>query len=728
MASQLDFIINLTDQLTRPLRQVQESVTGFAERSQGAFARIGVGVAGLWGVAEGIRAAMDPAWEMQKALGELEAKGVGAQALTALTTQAMKLGTAFGQSSTEIIRSAWHIRGALDGLSDGDLPRVTAATSTLAVAARVSSEEASGYLAAMGARFRSEFSAMGAVGFAEDLAGKTAWMVQQFGVEMSTMQELIEGTKNAGADFGVSMAEQFAILGTLSRTMGTEASGIYEEFLRSAPAAAQKMGMSFVDVTGRILPMGDILDRLQARFGRNIEGNVAAQQALDDAFGSGADVIKKLWGQQEMLNRSISALGRNDGMKRATEMAEAMTDPWDRLVASFYNIRAAIGNALYPILAPLAGRFADIGATFVRWLNMFPNIARWLGYITLTMLALGAAGAVTNIVLGVFSFIMEGHKAIIKGARAVWSLYTLALTKVRSVIIATSLAARLAGVSFLTMSAPVLLVAAAIAALVVVAIKFWQPVKAFIRGFIDGFTGALDAMSPVTAAFGDIARALTPVWQGIKTLFGAFSDLFAPVQLTTGQMNSVTRAGETCGRVVAAAVSLISPALEVVISVIRTLVDIFAIVIRGWQDVVAAFDPTAPVESFRKMAGIIGNVFGDLWNVIKNSFNRTWNWLAEKLNKIPGISIDMKPTEQVNTMTRGATGSTVPPQIAETAVPALAGNRISAELPPGGIRNQIRTDTSTRIDNSRTFGNLTINTQNPMTPGQLDEWTELYAG
>ncbi|MBB9356856.1 phage tail tape measure protein, partial [Escherichia coli] len=104
---------------------------------------------------------------------------------------------------------------ALDGLSDGDLPRVTAATSTLAVAARVSSEEASGYLAAMGARFRREFSEMGAVGFAEDLAGKTAWMVQQFGVEMSTMQELIEGTKNAGADFGVSMAEQFAILGTL---------------------------------------------------------------------------------------------------------------------------------------------------------------------------------------------------------------------------------------------------------------------------------------------------------------------------------------------------------------------------------------------------------------------------------------------------------------------------------------------------------------------------------
>jgi hypothetical protein len=74
-------------------------------------------------------------------------------------------------------------------------------------------------------------------------------MVQNFGVKMQTMQELIEGTKNAGADFGVSMDEQFAVLGTLSRTLGTESSGIYEQFLRSAPAAAQKLGMSFVDAT-----------------------------------------------------------------------------------------------------------------------------------------------------------------------------------------------------------------------------------------------------------------------------------------------------------------------------------------------------------------------------------------------------------------------------------------------------------------------------------------------
>lgn len=50
--------------------------------------------------------------------------------------------------------------------------------------------------------------------------------------------------------------------------------------------------MSFVDATGKMLPMGDILQKLQSKYGQSIEGNVKAQQALDAAFGGGADVIK----------------------------------------------------------------------------------------------------------------------------------------------------------------------------------------------------------------------------------------------------------------------------------------------------------------------------------------------------------------------------------------------------------------------------------------------------
>ncbi|MEB7742888.1 phage tail tape measure protein, partial [Escherichia coli] len=83
------------------------------------------------------------------------------------------------------------------------LPRVTAAAATLAAGVRVSTQEASEYISAMASRFSHECEQMGVVDFAEDLAGKTAYMVQTFGVEMKTMQALLEGTKNAGADFGV---------------------------------------------------------------------------------------------------------------------------------------------------------------------------------------------------------------------------------------------------------------------------------------------------------------------------------------------------------------------------------------------------------------------------------------------------------------------------------------------------------------------------------------------
>lgn len=40
---QLDFTLSLIDKLSRPLKQVQGNVTGFAEKSKAAFMQIGGG-------------------------------------------------------------------------------------------------------------------------------------------------------------------------------------------------------------------------------------------------------------------------------------------------------------------------------------------------------------------------------------------------------------------------------------------------------------------------------------------------------------------------------------------------------------------------------------------------------------------------------------------------------------------------------------------------------------
>ncbi|EJG4065453.1 hypothetical protein M9496_004828, partial [Salmonella enterica] len=46
---QLDFTLSLIDKLSRPLKQAQSSVTGFAEKSKAAFMQIGGGVLALAG-------------------------------------------------------------------------------------------------------------------------------------------------------------------------------------------------------------------------------------------------------------------------------------------------------------------------------------------------------------------------------------------------------------------------------------------------------------------------------------------------------------------------------------------------------------------------------------------------------------------------------------------------------------------------------------------------------
>ncbi|MDF3592498.1 phage tail tape measure protein, partial [Enterobacter hormaechei] len=182
-------------------------------------------------------------------------------------------------------------------------------------------------------------------------------------------------------------------------------------------------------------------------------------------------------------------------------------------------------------------------------------------------------------------------------------------------------------------------VALAIAGVVLAVIKFWQPIKAFVSGFISGFSQASGALTPFKGLFSGIATAVGWVWNGVKTLFGWFGNLLSPVQMTGEKLAGVTSAGETFGRVVAGAVGMVLTPFELVYRSIQTVIEMFGIVIEGWGDVVNAFDINSPVASFEKMASVIGGVFGKLWDTLKGSFTGTYNWIIEKLNKIPGVDI-----------------------------------------------------------------------------------------
>ncbi|MBU9809537.1 phage tail tape measure protein, partial [Rahnella sp. SL6] len=542
----------------------------------------------LWGVGASIKGALDPAIQMFDAMQEASARGINDDVLAKVTDDALKFSTRYGESAVEFVKSTADINAAVSGLTSAELPRVTMIANTAAKALKSTAGEASEFMGQMFTQFSGYAAEVGKVQFAEELAGKMAYMKNQFGTDMATIKDLMEGARGVGSNYGVGMDEQLAVLGELQRSLGTEASGSYEGFLSGAAAGAQKLGLSFQDAQGKMLSMPAMLEKLQGKYGKSIEGNLKAQGELDAAFGDSAAVIKQLYGNVDLLKRNITELGSNDGMKRATEMAEKMTRPWDRLTAIWFAMRAAIGSTLLPVLYPLVNKIADGGEQLTRWMRLFPNIARVIGYATLALLSFAAFGAMANIVVGVGRFVLMGWQAVMVsftaitklGAAAIWlyntaiRAWSVGMAALRGVLLAVRIAAVLSGVAFNFMSLPVLLVVGAVALLAAgfyLLIRHWDELKAAI----------------------------------MQT--EAFKALAAYVEWLTG---------------------IYSKAWEAIVS--------------GWHWLVDSISNFSLFDGLAGMAESIGNVFGGLWDWLKKSFSGTYNWIVEKLNMIPGIDIEAK--------------------------------------------------------------------------------------
>ncbi|EPT6911209.1 phage tail tape measure protein [Cronobacter sakazakii] len=682
---QLDFTLSLIDKLTRPLKQAQNSVTGFADKSKEAFKRIGGGALAMWGVAETVKGALSPAIEMYDALNEASARGVDSTALKAVQRDAMRFSMTYGASAVEFVNSTAEISGAIDGLTSTDLPQVTKVANTLAFALKVTSAETAEFMGQMFANFRSDAERLGKVQFAEQLAGKMAYMRQTFGVEMGAIKDLMEGARGVGTNFNIGLDEQLAVLGQLNRTLGSEASSAYEGFMTGAIDGAKKLGLSFTDMQGNILSMPEMLMKLQGKYGKSLEGNLKAQAELDEAFGDSSAVVKQLYGNVALLQRNINELGGADGLKRTQEMAAKMVKPWDRFVQILKAIQTVIGLTLVPVLYPLLNRLADMGQTFARWMQIFPNIARVVGYAALAILGFAAAGASANIILGLSSFILTGLKALwyaitlpvrlftgavwlARGAIVAWNAM---LGVLRGVLLAVRIAAVLAGVGINFMSWPVLLIIGAIALLVAgcwLLVKHWDAIKAAVME-----TAAFQA---VVAAVKWVADMFGKAWQFIA---------------------------------------------------------------EGWEAFTKLLSGFSPAAALADMAIGIVNVFSNIWSTITESFSKAWKWIVDKLNNIPGVDIPV--TAEIKQVDALSGAGAVPKNSAfiysgaaaapvKTDAAPLTANTLSTggqvkNLDKGGISKTINNNGRTVTDNSRKINTVNIYPKETLSPGQLMEWQEL---
>lgn len=495
-AARLAFILSLTDKVTAPLGKVKMGFNDLAEQSEKNIKTMGMGLGGMIGAGKGITESLAPALEMNRALGEVRSLGVAEDALNALNRKSLEFSVAYGENARDFVASAYSIEGAIKGLTGDQLATFTNTSNLLAKATKGDAETMGAYVGTMYNLFKGQADAMGKAEWVEKLGGQTALAVKLFRTDGAQLKDAFKEVGSIATTFGVDLAEQFAVIGSLSSTMeGGDAGGIYKAFFENIGAASEKLGIKFTGQNGKLLPMMDILGKLEGKFGDLNSADAGAK--LIEAFGGeGARVITALTKDTDRLRNGMDQLGKVRGLENAEQMAKAMVDPWQQFAAAVEALRVVFGQVLIPILTPLMNKLVAIGATLTRWTQLFPNIARVIGIVTLTVFGIIFAMSALTMVIGISKMTWLGlvsvwkvvqllnlrtvagfvlQKLAILAYLSILTLFGAAMLVVRGVMLAWQAAIWLVNVALTANPIGVIVMGiAALVAIVAVAVYYWD--------------------------------------------------------------------------------------------------------------------------------------------------------------------------------------------------------------------------------------------------------------
>ncbi|STQ74606.1 phage tail tape measure protein [Grimontia hollisae] len=519
----LRFTVGLIDQISKPLGNIQRQFGEMAKSYRDGTHTMVAGAAGVAGAGIALQQALQPAIDMDRALGEVKSLGVADAQLKDLAETALQFSVEYGKSASEFVAASYDIQSAIGGLTGNELSGFTRASGVLAAATKADTATITSYVGTMYGIFQNAATEMGKADWVNMLGGQTAKAVQMFKTTGAEMSAAFTSVGASATSVGVGMTEQMAILGTLQATMsGSEAGTKYRAFLAGAAKAQDALNLSFTDSQGQLLPIVDILDSLKGRFGDTI--SVAESAELSKAFGSqeAVGMIQLLMQNTDGLAGSIDQLGKVQGLDVAEQMAAAMTDQWERMGAGIFAIRAAIGTALLPSLLPMVQGLADGAMQLVEWTRLFPNITKWLGYVGLGFFGLVAAGGVLTIITGAMKMLW----ATVSLGAPLLNIVTVAfgaLSKTLTVAKGAMLALNLV----IAANPIVLIVGACVAAVAAIGALtyYWDDLKASV-----GDTAWFEAITLLSAPFRAAFQAIYGGWQWVTsgfTDFTAFDGLFA---------------------------------------------------------------------------------------------------------------------------------------------------------------------------------------------------------
>lgn len=597
----LEYIISLNDQLSAPLKGVMKTIDDLGKRGEDAMRRIGLGTAGIIATGAAMKNALDPAIDFNRALNEIKATGREQAGLDKITDFALDFSATYGGAATDVVSSTNEIARAIDGLTDSELVAFSKSSNILAKATGSDVKAMGSYISQLYGIFGDEAAKIGKEKWVEQISAQATVTANKFKSSGESLMQAYTNLGSSAKDHGIKTAEQFAVIGNLQNVFeGGLAGTKYAAFLSGAVKAQSKLGLSFLDSQGKMLPMIDILEKIKGKYG---ELNSENLYELQKAFGTkeAAQVINNLLPKIDTLKADIAEIDKMKTLDDAMAISKTVTDSWMRFTAIFQNIKIAIGTQILAKLEPVMNRIADMGQEFTNWLRAYKNIARWIGY------AVGALIGFTGL--------------------------TAALTLMSGIVSAI-------GVAFSFLFSPVMLVVGAVIGLGIVIYKFHSQFMAFIAGFIDGFKMAGVSFAPLFSAFAIVWSALQRIGSTIGQIIGLFGS-------ASDSAYSFQQFGVDMGYALGAVFNIVFNAVELVARSFGFMADVFAIsigaMIDGWNAITALWDSNKPIESFSNIATALGNIFSNAFKGIVNAFTSVINFIIEKANSLPGINIPLIP-------------------------------------------------------------------------------------
>ncbi len=508
----LRFQVGLIDQISKPLGNIQRNLNDVTNTYRQGTHTMMAGAAGMVGAGFALQQALMPAIEMDRALGEVKSLGVADDQLKTLTQTAMKFSVEYGKSATEFVAASYDIKSAMGDMTGDELAGVTRSSAILAAATKADTATITNYMGTMYSVFKDQADRIGKDNWAEQVAGMTAKSVERFKTTGQGMSDAFKGVGALGKTHGVAIQEQMAVLGLLQGSMtGSEAGTRYKAFMNGVVKAQDKLGMSFTDSNGKMLPMFDIMSKLRNQFG-DLDSLEIDQ--IKQAFGSDEAVllITDLIGKTGELQSSVKDLNDASNLNTAINMAGAMTDQWERLEQGVFAVRTAFGAALLPALLPVISSLADGAIEIIEWTEMFPNLTKYIGFAAMAILGAAAAGGAFTLMMGVGKQAMATYMLTMKMFTGVNFLLTKGMAALRVAMLAANIAMMANPIGFI--AGAVVAAIAAVGAL----IFYWDDLKASL-GDTTWFQVLEGAITLITLPFRAMFEFIKAGWQWVMSGF-----------------------------------------------------------------------------------------------------------------------------------------------------------------------------------------------------------------